>query len=160
MICVLRKLMIWNWEILLFDSSWKAKSNEIKVLFYHANHLCLLYRRSELKTIWFAWYMFVPRKQSFRTSLDTFFILLCYTLLYFRMVFPELFSKTTVTLLYGVISVPSSQYCTSLCYHVVLLSVIMLYFCSSQYCTSLSYHIVFSIMTYFLCKITRGRILP
>jgi hypothetical protein len=61
--------------------------------------------------------------------------------LYFPTVFLELFSKTTVTLLYGVISVPSSQYCTSLCYHVVLLSVIMLYFCPSQYCTSLCYHI-------------------
>jgi hypothetical protein len=160
MICVLRKLTVWNWEILLFDSSWKAKSNEIKVLFYHTNHLFRLYRRSELKTIWFAWYMSVPKKQSFRTSLDTSFILLCYTLLYFPTVFSELFSKTTINLLYDVISIPSSQYCTSLCYHVVLLSVIMLYFWPSQYCTSLCYHIVFSIMTYFLCKITRGRILP
>jgi hypothetical protein len=97
--------------------------------------------------------MSVPRKQSFCTSLDTSFILLCYTLLYFPTVFSELFSKTTVTLLYGVISVPSSQYCTSLCYHVVLLAVIMLYLCPSQYCTSLCYHIVFSIMTFFYAKL-------
>jgi hypothetical protein len=69
------------------------------------------------------------------------FVLLWYTGLYFRMVFQEFFSKTTVTSLYGVLLVPSSQYCTSLRYHVVLLSIIMLYFCPSQYCTSVYYHI-------------------
>jgi hypothetical protein len=82
-----------------------------------------------------------PEKQSFRTSLDMSFVLLYYTGLYFPMVFLELFSKTTVTLLYGAILVSSSQNCTSLRYHVVLLSVIMLYFYPSQYCTSLCYHI-------------------
>jgi hypothetical protein len=85
--------------------------------------------------------MFIPRKQSFCTSLDMSFVLLWYTGLYFPMVFLELFSKTMVTLLYGAISVPSSQYCTSLCYHIALLSIIMLYFCPSQYCTFLCYHI-------------------
>jgi hypothetical protein len=125
--------------------------------------------------------MSVPRKQSSCTSLDTSFILLCYTFLYFSTVFLELFSKTMVTLLYSVILVPLSQYCTSLhyyavllsivmlyfspsqyCtslhYYVVLLSIVMLYFSPSQYCTSLYYRVIFSIMT-FLCKITRGLIL-
>jgi hypothetical protein len=103
--------------------------------------------------IWFAWYIFVPRKQSFRTSLDMSFVLLWYMGLYFPMVFLELFSKTMVTLLYDVISVPPSQYCTSLCYLVVLLSIIMLYFHLSQYCTYLCYHVVFFIMTYFYAKL-------
>jgi hypothetical protein len=86
--------------------------------------------------------------------------------LYFLMVFLELFSKTTVTLLYDVILVPPSQYCTSLCYLVVLLSIIMLYFNLSQYCTSLCHNIVLPSVIIlffhhdsFLCKIMRGRIL-
>jgi hypothetical protein len=160
MICVVRKLTTWNWEILLFDSSWKAKSNEIKILFYHANHLCLLWRRSELKTIWFVWYMFILRKQSFCTFLDMFCVLLWYTGLYFPMVFLEIFSKTTVTLLYDIISVPPSQYCTFLNYHVVLLSIIMLYFHLSLYCTFLRHNIVlpsviifFFFMTHFYAKL-------
>jgi hypothetical protein len=85
--------------------------------------------------------MSVLRKQSFRTTVDTYLVLLCYMRLYFPMVFQDFFSKTTVTSLYGVFLVPPSQYCTSLRYHVVLLSIIMLYFCPSQYCTSLCYHI-------------------
>jgi hypothetical protein len=126
--------------------------------------------------------MSVPRKQSFHTFLDTSFVLLCYTFFYFPTVFLELFSKIMVTLLYSVILVPLSQYCTSLHYYVVLLSIVMLYFSPSQYCTSLHYYVVllsivmlyfspsqyctflyyrviFSIMTYFLRKITRGLIL-
>jgi hypothetical protein len=100
----------------------------------------------------------ILRKQSFRTSLDMSFVLICYTCLYFLTVFPELFSKTTVTLLYDVISVPPSQYCTSsLHYHIVLLSVIILYFYPSQYCTSLHYHVVFSIMAHFYAKL-RGAV--
>jgi hypothetical protein len=87
--------------------------------------------------------MSVPRKQSFRTSYYMYLVLLCYTRLYFRMVFQEFFNKITVTSLYGVLLVPPSQYCTSLRYHVVLLLL--------SYCTSLHHNIVLPpvIMLYY-----------
>jgi hypothetical protein len=78
--------------------------------------------------------MSVPRKQSFCTYVDTYLVLLGYMRLYFTMVFQDFFSKTTVTLLYGIFLVPPSQYCTSLCYHVVLPLL--------SYCTSLNHNIV------------------
>jgi hypothetical protein len=76
-------------------------------------------------------------------------ILLCYMCLYFRMMFQELFCKRTVTLLYGVLLVPPSQYCTFPRYHVVLPIVTILYFPLLSCC-------IFSIMTPFLCKIYVG----
>jgi hypothetical protein len=113
-------------------------------IFTVCTFLCASSCLEKIKFLYFLGYVF-------RTSFLFFFIL------------PDgvsrSFSKTMVTLLYGVLLVPPSQYCTSLCYHVVLSSVIMLYFPPSQYCTSLRYYVVFSIMIHFLCKITRGRIL-
>jgi hypothetical protein len=73
-------------------------------------------------------------------------------ILYF--VLPELFSETKVTFLYVVLSVPLSQYCTSsLRYHIVLFSIIMLYFHPSQYCTSRRYYVVFSIIAHIHAKL-------
>jgi hypothetical protein len=111
---------------------------------HHVYFLMCFIRPEKIKFLYFLGYVFC-------TSLLFFFIL------------PDgvsrSFSKIMVTLLYGVLLVPPSQYCTSLCYYVVLSSVIMLYFPPSQYCTFLQYYVIFSIMIHFLCKITKGRIL-
>jgi hypothetical protein len=81
------------------------------------------------------------------TSLNWVFVLFVLTVVYFRSLQCCPFGFTIIILYFPLLSS-----CTS--------CVIMLYFSLSQYCTSLCYYIVFFIITYFLCKITRGCILP
>jgi hypothetical protein len=80
--CVVRKLITWNWQTRLFDSSWNVKDNETGVMLYHINCLCVRLRRSELKTIWFCTLYDRPKNQSFRTSLFMYCVHLCYVFLY------------------------------------------------------------------------------
>jgi hypothetical protein len=115
----------------------------MKLKFCYTMQIICAYYRGDRSLKWYDLYDICPSRE--KTEFSYFPGYVFHTSLLYVLVLPDvlpkLFCKTTVTLLYGVISVPSSQYCTSLRYHIILLSVIMLYFCPSQYCTFLGYHI-------------------